>query len=301
MPIPQIDILQLLKAANDKDRAESNHLLALSQRSGWSKFHLHREFHRVTGETPKQYTQRVRLERAAAQLNASRKSVIDIALAAGFQSHEVFTRAFKKRFNCSPSAYRKKSLMGKSQDDQSSYRSLVHTISPCTGLFYLGNKAENWSQNMKDPEIKRVTLDPQPILYIRRKVEQAQLQPYFAECFGKLFGYGMQHGLPITGQPIARYIAIGPGQWTVDCVLPLAEPVKGEGEMQAGELDGGVVIKAMHFGPYEALNQSYVAIETWMEEEGVSPTGANWEQYVTDPGEEPDSSKWQTDIYWPIA
>lgn len=153
---------------------------------------------------------------------------------------------------------------------------------------------------MNPPEITCIRLEQQPILFIRRKVDQAQLQPYFAECFGKLFGFGMRQGLPITGNPIARYVSTGPGLWTVDCVLPLSHRADEAEELQAGVLDGGRILKAVHFGPYEKLQDSYVAIQQWMENEGLSPRSAHWEQYVTDPGEEPDPAKWQTDIYWPI-
>lgn len=153
---------------------------------------------------------------------------------------------------------------------------------------------------MKEPVITRVTLEPQPMLFIRRKVEQTQLQPCFAECFGKLFGHGMQNGLPITGNPIARYVSMGPGLWTVDSILPLASAAESAGEMQAGFLDGGDVVKAVHLGPYEELRESYIAVQTWLETQGLTPRSAHWEQYVTDPGEEPDPSKWQTDIYWPV-
>jgi len=79
-------------------------LNALAERSGWSSFHLHRAFRRMVGETPKAYTQRLRLDRAAARLAAGTDRVVDVALDSGFASHEVFTRAFTRRFGRTPSA-----------------------------------------------------------------------------------------------------------------------------------------------------------------------------------------------------
>ena len=61
------DILQLLREIGTRlDGDVSLDLLAV--RAGWSRFHLHRAFRRVMGETPKHYTQRLRLESAAASL-----------------------------------------------------------------------------------------------------------------------------------------------------------------------------------------------------------------------------------------
>ena len=73
-------------------------LVALARQTGLSVYHLQRAFSTVAGETPKQFTLRLRLGRAAAMLLTRADSVLDIALNCGFQSHEVFSRAFRRRF-----------------------------------------------------------------------------------------------------------------------------------------------------------------------------------------------------------
>ncbi len=286
--------------ANRHGLAESS-LNALVERSGWSKFYFLREFHRVTGETPKQYLQRVRLEKAAAKLNSNDLTVLEIALDAGFRSHEVFTKAFRKQFGLTPSQYRKRMLdHGNGDFCKVQYRSFIDQTSPCIGLFHLNGKTKPRSVTMKDMEITRLTLEPQPILFIQRKLDQDELQQNMAECFGQLFSHGMQQGLAITGQPIARYTSIGPGLWTVDFVLPFSKVAEAVDDMQSGFLEGGTVVKGVHYGPYDALAESYVAIEKWLEKAGLFPRSANWEQYVTSPAEVPDPSDWRTDIYWPV-
>lgn len=299
MTIPNRDILQIVYEVN-KELSVDHPLTKMAKRSGWSKFHFHREFQRVTGESPKSYIQRVRLTNAAAALSSSKKSVLQIAFETGFKSQEVFIRAFKKQFNCTPSQHRKNASVSKFKGKPKDYEVTINTISPCVGLYQIRENSNQGSRSMATPEIKRITIEPQPILYIQRQVAQSELQPTFAECFGKLFGFGVQHALPITGNPIARYQSMGPGLWTVDCVLPLAEQADSSDDLQAGNLESGDVIKATHLGPYEDLESSYIAIQAFMEKEGLSSRGAHWEQYVTDPGDEPDPSKWQTDIYWPV-
>lgn len=70
-----------------------------------------RQFHRLTlrvlGETPAAHQRRVRLDRAGFLLLTTRATVLDIALETGWESHEVFTRAFRARFGTTPSALRK--------------------------------------------------------------------------------------------------------------------------------------------------------------------------------------------------
>ena len=70
-----------------------------------------RQFHRLTldvmGETPAAHQRRVRLDRAAWLLLTTRATVLHVALETGWESHEVFTRAFRTQFRTTPSAFRK--------------------------------------------------------------------------------------------------------------------------------------------------------------------------------------------------
>ena len=149
--------------------------------------------------------------------------------------------------------------------------------------------------------IERQVREAQPVLYIRRRVTHAELPGMLAECFGKLFGYGQQAGLPIAGWPIARYISMGPGRWTVDAAMPLAKPVAGEGEMEAGEIPAGPIAMAIHAGACDTLPETNAEVEKWLESKGYKPNGPMWEQYVTDPGEHPNPADWRTEVCWPIA
>jgi transcriptional regulator GlxA family with amidase domain len=70
-----------------------------------------RQFHRLTvqllGETPGAHQRRLRLDRGAWLLLTSRTTILDIALETGWESHETFARAFRARFQTTPSAFRK--------------------------------------------------------------------------------------------------------------------------------------------------------------------------------------------------
>jgi AraC family transcriptional regulator len=81
-------------------------LEALANRVQLSPYHFHRLFRSAVGETLKQYTQRLRLERAANRLIIHDATILDIALESGFQNHETFSREFKRRFQVTPRSYR---------------------------------------------------------------------------------------------------------------------------------------------------------------------------------------------------
>ena len=58
---------------------------------------------------------------------------------------------------------------------------------------------------------------------------------------------------------------------------PLAAAAPGEGAIEAATLPGGPVLFAVHSGLYDQLNETYVAMERWMEANGTRPGGAPWE------------------------
>lgn len=82
-------------------------LEALSRIACFSSYHFHRIFTAMTGETVAAYIRRLLLQRAAARLSYSRAPVTTLALDAGYDSVDAFTRAFRALFGMSPSAYRK--------------------------------------------------------------------------------------------------------------------------------------------------------------------------------------------------
>lgn len=73
----------------------------------FSEFHFHRIFRAMTGETVNDFTNRMRLEKAARLLKRTRQSATDIALECGFSSSSTFSRSFNNAFNTSPTEYRK--------------------------------------------------------------------------------------------------------------------------------------------------------------------------------------------------
>ncbi|PJZ44424.1 AraC family transcriptional regulator [Leptospira brenneri] len=76
--------------------------------TGYSDWHFHRLFKSIQGENVKEYIRRLRLEKAAYELKITNFPIIEIAMEAGFLSHEAFSKAFKRVMGLTPSEFRKK-------------------------------------------------------------------------------------------------------------------------------------------------------------------------------------------------
>ena len=78
----------------------------LAAAAGLSRAHFSREFRAAFGDSPHAYLLTRRLERAAALLRTTDRSVADICFSVGLQSVGSFTTSFSRTFGKSPTAYR---------------------------------------------------------------------------------------------------------------------------------------------------------------------------------------------------
>jgi AraC family transcriptional regulator len=131
-------------------------LATLSGVAHFSPFHFHRLFQALMREPLGDYIRRRRLETAAVRLRAQlRVPVIEIALGVGFGSAEAFTRAFRNRFHCSPTEWRK------SKRDQTAGKS-GQAVSDAGG--------EHGGSHNKEPvmNVKLIEREPVSVAYLRR-------------------------------------------------------------------------------------------------------------------------------------
>ncbi len=78
----------------------------LADVAGFSVPHFHRVFTAHVGESAISYVRRIRLERAARKLRMGAVDITEVALAAGYDSHAAFSKAFKQQFGLRPSEFR---------------------------------------------------------------------------------------------------------------------------------------------------------------------------------------------------
>lgn len=298
MHVPTAQVLPLLGLVRRR-LDEDVSLSAIADAARRSRFDVHRAFRRVTGETTKKYTSRLRLDQAAAGLLLGTRSILDIALDSGFASHEVFSRAFLRRFGMTPRAYRARGLAGVgAREVAARHAAVIRDAGPCIGLHHLQTVERKLP--MSNP-VSRRNLDPRPALVIRRKVAPSEIAKTLGEVLPRIFEHAQKRGLPFGGPPFTRYLAAGPGLLTIEAGMPLAVAAAGEGDIEAITLPGGPAAIAIHRGPYDTLRDTYVVIEQWLDAEKLQAGGAPWETYVTDPADRPDPKDWETEITYPLA
>ena len=100
------DIITLIDACIRAQQDEALTLRALAQKLGYSEYYTSRKFRELAGMTLRDYLRLRRLAFALRDVRDTDMGILDIAVQYGFSSNEAFTRAFKKAYGVSPSAYR---------------------------------------------------------------------------------------------------------------------------------------------------------------------------------------------------
>lgn len=150
-----------------------------------SPFHFHRVFKLVVGETPAQFTRRVRLERAITILSHDPKRPLTaVALDCGFASSSDFSRAFKQRYGVPPSAFDIESWRGERRDE-------LHRLVEAGGV--AGPLAPPAGENPDGFVVSLRALPPRTVAY--RRVLHPYREGVVVEAAARLVAWAEAEGL----------------------------------------------------------------------------------------------------------
>ncbi len=149
--------------------------------------------------------------------------------------------------------------------------------------------------------IRIVNLKAQPSLTILDSTTISGIGDMLSRDFGAIMSYIQKKNIPIMGLPFAVYYNWDPtGTIVIRAGVPVPEGTKGHKNVEYFELPAGRAIFARHFGGYDT-GKTHYAIDDYVKAHGITNLeNFIWEVYVTDPSTEPDSTKWETDIYYPL-
>ena len=147
-------------------------------------------------------------------------------------------------------------------------------------------------------EVEKLTA--QKALAIRTRVRPEELSDELARIFPEVFQFAMSEQAGVSGMPFARYLIDSASELEIEAGVPVSTTVRGNGRIMPIELPAGPAAVATHFGPYSGLSGAREALRAWLRENGKSAADPMWEEYISDPGDEPDPAKWETRLCQPI-
>jgi effector-binding domain-containing protein len=104
----------------------------------------------------------------------------------------------------------------------------------------------------------------------------------------------------ITGYPFCIYPKYSEESMDMICAMPVAANAKVPAKYKVETTRGGSAIKGIYKGNYNNLMALHLELDQYIQYKGLTMNGAPMEVYVTDPMLEKDTTKWITEIYYPV-
>ena len=255
--------------------------------------HFHHVFTGMLGESVGGYVRRLRLERAAAQLKLSRMAVTQIALEAGYETHESFSRAFRGSFGASPTQFRRRN------------REASGIRVPSGVHYHADGQLRNFRTTKPRDTTMNVTLkqiQPQRVAFMRH------IGPYdkVGSVWDKLTLWLGKEGL-LGGD--VQFIGLchddpavtPPDKIRYDACVTVDECFQPAGEIGVQIISGGEHAILTHFGAYNQLGESYAKLlGQWLPRSGRTLRSTPcFEVYLNSP-ESTEPQDLITDIYAPL-
>lgn len=138
------------------------------------------------------------------------------------------------------------------------------------------------------------------IATIRNKVNTGEIGEIMGKSYGEIQAFIAKNGAKCVGSPMAITLAWDSLTWDFEAAIPIDKEIKGNDRISVKKSYEGKAVWVTYTGPYENTFQAYTDLDQYMKEKGLTQAGGPWEVYLTDPGTEPDSTKWVTEIYFPV-
>jgi effector-binding domain-containing protein len=164
-------------------------------------------------------------------------------------------------------------------------------------------KLKEITEKMPDPPVIQITQMPEKaVLSIIDSCNWVDIGKKMGIMFGEIMAMQKGGKFQIAGAPLSIYHKWDEvKQFAVfeDCV-PVDHAVAAKGRVQYKVLPPTRAVMGTHFGAYDKTMGLYVALGKYIKDFGLVENGGPIEEYITDPMTEPDTAKWQTNIYFPV-
>lgn len=275
----------------------------------FSPFHFHRIFRAMVGETLNQFIQRIRIEKAAAQLIANpKKSITEIAFDCGFSGSASFARAFKEIFHMSASEWRSEGYLRdrKIRKTDSKEWQTIGKIRQdlCVTSYYIDGEIQNqiWRVKMKNKNQIKVEVKEMPtmhVAYVRHIGPYKGDSELFERLFGKLMKWAGPRGL--LRFPETKVLAVyhddpkitDEDKLRTSACITISEDTAVEGEVGKTAIPGGkFAVASFELAGSQEYEEAWnMVFGGWLPESGYQPDDRLcYELYQNDPKEHPEGT-----------
>ncbi len=132
---------------------------------------------------------------------------------------------------------------------------------------------------------EEVMLTAKPIVFVKGSGTWDQAFTVISGALKTVEAYVAKAGLKADGLPMTIFTATDDHGFDYEAAIPLAAPPKEppQGAIQSGQSPDGRALEFVHRGSYDALDDTYEAINNYLDDKRLESRDVLIEQYVTDP------------------
>jgi len=165
-----------------------------------------------------------------------------------------------------------------------------------SGLAALKQQCENNQDGAYT--IEKLTTPEMELLSMKITCTGAEISQKLGECYGQIMAYVTAKKVNMAGMPMAFYY-YSEDSIVMEPAIPIAIKTEGSGNILSTTMPSmNNVLKLNFYGDYHQLGLAHEAMDKYMAENNLVQGDKVWEIYATDPGQEPDTSKWLTEVYY---
>jgi len=256
----------------------------------FSPYHFHRIFRGMVGESLHEHIRRLRLERAATRLKRTDRAIIEIALEAGYETHEAFTRAFRSLCSCSPSRYRR--------DNNAAL-----VLRP--GVHYQDDGSTNDLQlptGGETTEVRLERVEPMRVAFVRHVGPYNEVETTWERLCTRLGKDGLLGpGTKFIGICYDDPEVTAPEKLRYEACVTVDNDFEAQDDVGVQTIGGGEYAVATHIGPYSLLGQTYAKLlGQWLPRSGRELRSEPSLEFYLNAPESTDPEDLITDIYAPL-
>jgi len=172
------------------------------------------------------------------------------------------------------------------------------------GLNSLKEVVETAAANASpDYDIQQTKVSAMTIFGITDEVSWENMNSdFFRSRYGEISNYLSKDAANVTAPPLAFYHVwnVENKSAKVEVAIACNSTKPGNKRVVKRSTHEGAAVKASFYGPYEGTEAVHYAIDDYINVNSLQIVGSPWEVYVLGPGNELDTSKWHTEIYYPV-
>ncbi|MCF8372262.1 MAG: SRPBCC family protein [Bacteroidales bacterium] len=149
--------------------------------------------------------------------------------------------------------------------------------------------------------INEIVTTPATTYAINDSCLLADMEMKMGEVYGKLVQFFMKNQLEMAGPPLCIYHVWNPeGFIHFEAAIPTMQTIGDQGEIVVSGISESKAVEYLYVGSYDGLGTGHELLGNYISDCGYQMAGSPYEEYLTDPSNEPDPAKWQTRIVYPI-